>query len=49
LTESGSIAIDAGSVHRLLPLTVAQDAAPDVRVTAPGKDLRQVEPGPLFA
>src|SRR5262249_46001365 len=40
LSQSGSIAIDAGAVHTLLPLTVAPDAAPDVRVIAPGKDLR---------
>src|SRR5436190_5693295 len=40
LVESGSMVIDAGRVHRLLPLTVLPDAAPDVRVTAPGKDLR---------
>jgi hypothetical protein len=40
LAESGYVAIDAGAVHRLLPLTVTPDAAPDVRVSAPGKDLR---------
>jgi hypothetical protein len=40
LTESGYLAIDAGSVHRLLPLTVTPDRAPDVRITAPAKDLR---------
>jgi hypothetical protein len=40
LRDSGAISIDAADVHRLLPLTVAPDAAPDVRVTAPGKDLR---------
>ena len=40
LNEGGSIAIDAAGVHRLLPLTVAPDAAPDVRIATPGKDLR---------
>src|SRR4051812_15106996 len=40
LRESGSIAIDAADLHRLVPLIVAPDAAPVVRVTAPGKDLR---------
>lgn len=40
LAESGYVAIDAGTMHRLLPLTVTPDAAPDVRVSAPGKDLR---------
>lgn len=40
LEDSGYVAIDAGGVHRLLPLTVTPDAAPDVRVTTPGKDLR---------
>jgi hypothetical protein len=40
LAESGYVAIDAGRVHRLLPLTVTSDAAPNVRITAPGKDVR---------
>jgi hypothetical protein len=40
LTESGFVAVDGGAVHALLPLTVTPDAAPDVRVTAPGRDLR---------
>jgi hypothetical protein len=40
LTESGYLAIDAGAVHRLLPLSVTPDQAPDVRITAPAKDLR---------
>jgi hypothetical protein len=40
LTESGYVAVDAGALHRLLPLTVTPDARPEVRVTAPGKDLR---------
>ena len=29
-----------GTVHRLVPLTVTPDRAPDVRITAPAKDLR---------
>ena len=40
LSESGFVALDAGTVHRLVPLTVTPDRAPDVRVTAPAKDLR---------
>ena len=32
--------IDGGSVHALVPLTVTPDRAPDVRITAPAKDLR---------
>ena len=40
LIASGSLAVDAGDRRWLLPLTVAPDRAPDVRVTAPGKDLR---------
>jgi hypothetical protein len=40
LSESGFVAIDAGGIHRLMPLTVIPDAAPSVRVTVPGKDLR---------
>ncbi len=40
LTRSGYLAIDAGSVHRLLPLSVVPDRAPEVRITAPAKDLR---------
>jgi hypothetical protein len=39
-TESGYLAVDAGAVHRLVPLTVTPDRAPDVRIAAPGKDLR---------
>src|SRR5436190_23780839 len=38
--ESGAIAVDAGRQHALVPLTVIPDAAPDVHVTAPGRDLR---------
>lgn len=38
--ESGYLAVDAGEVHRLVPLTVTPDRAPDVRITAPAKDLR---------
>jgi hypothetical protein len=40
LTESGYLAVDAGAVHRLVPLTVTPDASPTVRITAPAKDLR---------
>jgi hypothetical protein len=40
LQASGYLAIDAGQVHRLLPLSVTPDRAPDVRITAPAKDLR---------
>jgi len=40
LVESGYVAIDTANDHRVLPLTVRPDAKPDVRVTAPGKDLR---------
>jgi hypothetical protein len=40
LSESGYLAIDAGGIHRLLPLTVTPDRAPDVRITAPAKDMR---------
>ena len=40
LTASGYLAIDAGPVHRLLPLSVTPDRAPEVRITAPAKDMR---------
>ena len=42
LTESGYLAVDgAGSgARRLLPLSVVPDRAPDVRITAPARDLR---------
>jgi hypothetical protein len=40
LTESGYLAVDAGSIHHLLPLTVTPDRAPNVRITVPAKDLR---------
>jgi hypothetical protein len=40
LHQSGYLAIDAGAVHALLPLSVTPDRAPDVRVTAPAKDMR---------
>ena len=40
LTQSGYLAIDAGAIHALLPLSVTPDRAPDVRVTAPAKDMR---------
>jgi hypothetical protein len=40
LAESGAVAVDGGRVHALLPLTVTPDAAPDVHVTVPGRDLR---------
>ena len=49
LNESGYVAVDAGSVHRLMPLTVTPDAAPDVRVTTPGKDLRVADPKATIA
>jgi hypothetical protein len=38
--ESGYVAVDAGPVQRLVPLTVTPDRAPDVRIAAPAKDLR---------
>jgi len=40
LTESGYLAVEAGPLHRLLPLTVTPDRAPDVKITAPARDLR---------
>lgn len=40
LDRSGYLAIDAGTIHRLLPLSVTPDRAPAVRITAPAKDLR---------
>jgi len=40
LMESGYVAVDAGSIHLLVPLTVTPDRVPDVRITAPAKDLR---------
>ena len=40
LNQSGYLAIDAGAVHALLPLSVTPDRAPDVRITAPAKDMR---------
>lgn len=40
LGESGYLAVDAGPLHRLLPLTVTPDRAPDVKIIAPAKDLR---------
>jgi hypothetical protein len=40
LSASGYLAIDAGPVHQLLPLSVTPDGAPAVRITAPAKDLR---------
>jgi hypothetical protein len=40
LTESGYLAIEGGPLHRLLPVTVTPDRAPEVRITAPAKDLR---------
>jgi len=43
LGESGAVAVDAAGQHRVIPLTVTPDAKPDVRVTAPGKDLRVVD------
>ena len=40
LNASGYLAVDAGALHRLLSLTVTPDRAPEVRITAPAKDLR---------
>jgi len=40
LTESGYLAVEAGPLHRLLPLTVTPDRAPDVKITTPARDLR---------
>jgi hypothetical protein len=40
LSVSGYLAIDAGAVHRLLPLSITPDRAPEVRITAPAKDMR---------
>jgi hypothetical protein len=40
LNQSGYLAIDAGAVHALLPLTVTPDRAPEVKITAPAKDMR---------
>jgi hypothetical protein len=40
LTTSGYLAIDAGPIHQLLPLSVTPDGAPAVRITAPARDLR---------
>ena len=39
-TESGFVAIDGGGLDRIVPVTVIPDRAPDVRITAPAKDLR---------
>ena len=39
-SESGFVAIDGGGLDRLVPLTVLPDRSPDVRITAPAKDLR---------
>jgi hypothetical protein len=40
LEQSGYLAIDAGPIHSLLPLSVTPDRAPAVRITAPAKDMR---------
>ncbi|MEO6236927.1 MAG: hypothetical protein ABIQ52_07985 [Vicinamibacterales bacterium] len=40
LNQSGYLAIDAGPIHRLVPLSVTPDGAPQVRIAAPGKDMR---------
>jgi hypothetical protein len=40
LAQSGYLAIESDSLNRLVPLTVTPDRAPDVRITAPAKDLR---------
>jgi hypothetical protein len=40
LDQSGYLAIDAGAIHRLLPLSVTPDRAPAVRITAPARDMR---------
>ena len=39
-SESGFVAVDGGGLDRLVPLTVVPDRSPDVRITAPAKDLR---------
>ena len=38
--KSGFVALDGGGLDRIVPVTVVPDRAPDVRVTAPAKDLR---------
>lgn len=40
LVESGYLSVDGGGVRHLVPVSVTPDRAPDVRMTAPGKDLR---------
>src|SRR3954468_7975860 len=40
LTTSGFIAVQARGLNRLIPLTVLADRLPEVRITAPAKDLR---------
>ena len=40
LNQSGYLAIDAAAIHTLLPLTVTPDRAPEVKISAPGKDMR---------
>jgi len=40
LSQSGYLAIQTASLNRLIPLTVVPDRAPEVRITAPAKDLR---------
>src|SRR4051812_27344018 len=40
LTTSGFIAVQARGLNRLIPLTVLPDRLPEVRIPAPGKDLR---------
>ena len=40
LAESGYLAVESPSFSRLVPLTVVPDRVPDVRIAAPGKDLR---------
>lgn len=40
LDRSGYLAIQSASLNRLIPLMVVPDRAPEVRITAPAKDLR---------
>ena len=39
-SESGFVAVAGDGLDRLVPLTVVPDRSPDVRITAPAKDLR---------
>src|SRR5262249_34633711 len=44
LDASGYVSVEGASVHRLLPLTVIPDVAPEVRILAPARDLRVADP-----